>query len=167
MTPLVPSRGPRAEARAELIVCETCGGSEREVAGRRLGAILLERVREAMGDGAAHGVELTSVRCLWACQKSCAVMLRSRQRVGYVIAGLEPSDSTARALLDYAALYLASEEGAVPYKLWPPALKGHFLCRIPKTAGGELEAPVAAMEPNPEGSGLAGERREPAPEQQA
>lgn len=151
-------------ARAELVVCETCGGSEREVAGRRLGAILLERVREALGERDAHGVELTSVRCLWACQKSCAVMLRSRQRVGYVIAGLPASDVTARALLDYAALYLASEEGAVPYKLWPAALKGHFLCRIPKTTDGELTAP--ALEPNPEGSGLAAERREQGPEQQ-
>jgi predicted metal-binding protein len=139
-------------ARAELVVCETCGGSEREVAGRRLGAILLDRVREALGEGAAQGVELTSVRCLWACQKSCAVMLRSKQRVGYVIADLEASDVTARALLDYAALYLASEEGAVPYRLWPAALKGHFLCRIPKTTDGELAAPLAALEPNPEGS---------------
>jgi predicted metal-binding protein len=153
-------------ALAELVVCETCGGSERELAGQRLGAILRDRVREALAVRSDARVALTSVRCLWACTQSCAVMLRSNTRVGYVIARLEPSDDTASALLDYASMYVASEEGAVPYKLWPPALKGHFLCRIPRaTPSGE--PPAGALDPHPEGSGLAAERREPAPEQQA
>jgi predicted metal-binding protein len=59
------------------------------------------------------------------------VALRSPGRVGYVIAGLEPTALSARALLDFAALYAGSESGAVPYKQWPPELKGHFLCRFP------------------------------------
>ena len=47
---------------------------------------------------------------------------------------LEPTELSATALLDYAVLYAASEDGAVPYKQWPPALKGHFLCRFPCAA---------------------------------
>jgi predicted metal-binding protein len=52
-------------------------------------------------------------------------------RVGYVIASLEPSEGAARALLDYANLYAGTTDGAVPFKQWPQALRGHFLCRIP------------------------------------
>jgi hypothetical protein len=63
------------------------------------------------------------------------VALRSAGRVGYLLADLEPTDVSARALIDYAALYAASEEGAVPYRTWPAAIKGHFLCRFPKAEG--------------------------------
>jgi predicted metal-binding protein len=59
-------------------------------------------------------------------------MLRSLGRVGYVLVELEPSDTSARALIDYAGLYLETPDGAVPYKTWPAALKGHFHCRIPQ-----------------------------------
>jgi predicted metal-binding protein len=134
-------------ARAELIVCETCGGSEREVGGRRQGALLLDHVRELLEANGDVRVDASSVRCLWACSRSCAVMLRSESRVGYVIAGLEASNGAARALLDYAALYVASPDGSVPYKSWPPALKGHFHCRIPRASQ------VAPPDPHPEGSG--------------
>ena len=68
--------------------------------------------------------------------------LRSPGRVGYVIAGLEPTARSARALLDFAALYAGSESGAVPYKQWPPELKGHFLCRFPAAP---LDAPSIAV----------------------
>ncbi len=115
-------------ALAELIVCETCGGAEREGDGRRQGANLLDRVREA-ASGAP--LDVRAVRCLWTCTRSCAVMLRSPGRIGYVVAALEANDISARALIDYAALYVASEDGRVPYKRWPAALKGHFHCRIP------------------------------------
>jgi len=117
-------------ARAELVACETCGGVPAE--GLARGAMLLARLREELARAGEVGVDLTSVRCLWACKKSCAVLLRSSERVGYVIVELEPSADVARALVDYAQLYRASPDGAVPYKAWPPALKGHFHCRIPR-----------------------------------
>ncbi len=137
-----------AGARAEIVACETCGNSQRDASGRTRGEYLLEHLRAALASGAAGAepslVDVTSVRCLWACTRSCAVLVRSSSGPGYVIAGLEPTELSARALLDYAALYAASADGAVPYKQWPAALKGHFLCRIPKSADVSL--------PNPEGS---------------
>jgi predicted metal-binding protein len=119
-------------ARAEIVACSTCGGASREVDGRSRGEHLIERLRRTLAERGDIGVDVASVRCLWACKLSCAVMLRSPGRAGYVIVELEPSDTSARALLDYADLYLRSEDGAVPYKTWPDALKGHFHCRIPK-----------------------------------
>jgi predicted metal-binding protein len=120
-----------ASARAEIVACETCGNARLDEAGRSPGQCLIEALRaarSAFGDGA---VDVSSVRCLWSCSKSCAVHLRSPGKVGYVIASLEPSEGTARALLEYARLYAASEEGRVPFKQCPEPLKGHFVCRIP------------------------------------
>jgi predicted metal-binding protein len=122
-----------ARARAQIVACETCGGAQREADGRSRGEHLIERLQRELGTRGDVGIDCTSVRCLWACKKSCAVLLRSAGRVGYVIAELPPDDVSARALCDYAGLYLESEDGAVPFKLWPPALKGHFHCRLPKT----------------------------------
>jgi predicted metal-binding protein len=119
-------------SRAQIVACETCGSSQRDAAGRTRGEGLIAELRLALADASELPVDVSSVRCLWACKKSCAVAIRSPSRVGYVIAELEPTDVVARALLDYAARYARSEDGAVPYKEWPAALKGHFLCRFPK-----------------------------------
>lgn len=120
---------------AEIVACETCGGvAQRDAAGRTRGENLLLQLRAALADAAELPVSVSSVRCLWACKRSCAVVVRSPSRVGYVIADLEPSELTAQALLDYAARYARSEDGAVPFREWPALLKGHFLCRFPRAA---------------------------------
>lgn len=130
----------RPRERAEIVACHTCGGAAREPDGRTRGEHLieqLERERAVRGDA---GVDVATARCLWACKRSCAVLLRAPGRPGYVIVELEPSDTSARALFDYASLYLRAPDGAVPYKTWPDALKGHFLCRIPAQAAASPDA---------------------------
>lgn len=127
------------DGRAELVACETCGGASLDEPAR--GARLLTRLREELERAGDIGVDVSNVRCLWACKKSCAVLLRSSERVGYVLVELEPSAEVARALLDYTRLYLQSPDGAVPYKLWPAALKGHFHCRIPPLDGSPAAPP--------------------------
>jgi predicted metal-binding protein len=120
-----------ARGRAEIVACETCGHARLDEAGRVPGQVLIEALHAAHALHTDGAVDVTSVRCLWACTKSCAVHLRAPGKLGYVIASLEPSEVTARALLTYASLYAASEEGRVPFKQCPEPLKGHFLCRIP------------------------------------
>jgi hypothetical protein len=70
-------------------------------------------------------------------------MLRSSGRVGYVLVELEPTEQSARALLDYASLYLQTTDGAVPFKTWPHALRGHFHCRIPAL---DSDGPALALD---------------------
>lgn len=123
---------PELEPDTELIVCETCGSAEQETHGRTRGEHLIAQLTEAMQHTPpARPIALSSTRCLWSCSRSCAVHLRSPGRVGYVIGSLEPNAEHARALLDYAALYAATPDGAVPLKQRPAALRGHFVCRIP------------------------------------
>jgi len=137
-----------APSRAEIVACETCGSAQRDAAGRTRGEGLIAELRAALAGCSDLPVDVSSVRCLWACKKSCAVAVRSVSRVGYVIAELEPTELVARALLDYAARYARSEDGAVPYREWPLALKGHFLCRFPK--GADLQS---GDSPGPDSAG--------------
>lgn len=108
------------------------------------------RQLEATATPADAGITLSSVRCLWACKRSCAVHLRAPGRAGYVLVELAPTAESARALLDYAAMYSDSVDGGVPFKQWPQPLRGHFLCRIPptleSTTGSSTEAPRVAPE---------------------
>jgi predicted metal-binding protein len=132
----------------ELIACETCGSAERELHGRTGGERLLSELRAAREAGVGPvdpELKLSSVRCLWACSRSCAVHLRAAGRPGYVLVGFEAGPEAARAILEWAALYAQSSDGAVPYKQWPAGVKGHFLCRVP--AGPDL---TTADQPNPE-----------------
>jgi predicted metal-binding protein len=137
----------------EIVACETCGGkTQLDAAGRTRGQGLIDLLRSQLlqateGDAAASRVSISSVRCLWACTRSCAVHVRGRDRVGYVLAGLAPTEESARALLDYAGLYADSPDGAVPFRRWPVELKGHFLCRIPVSCDPEPADP-APLDPD-------------------
>lgn len=121
--------------KVELLACITCGSAERETHGTTRGERLLAALQAAAGP--APEIAVTSVRCLWACSRSCAVHLRSAGRPGYVLCELAPTAESARALLDYAELYAASPDGAVPYRAWPLPLRGHFLCRVPASPHGQ------------------------------
>jgi predicted metal-binding protein len=118
---------------AELVVCEGCGSKDRDARGLTRGQRLIEQLRAAIAQTDAQ-LTLSTVPCLWVCDEGCSLHLRSPKRVGYVLRDLSANATTAHALVDYATLYAQTEHGAVPYKTWPEALKGHFLCRIPKSA---------------------------------
>jgi predicted metal-binding protein len=117
--------------RATLIACETCRPADRDEHGRAAGERLIAELHAAREAGVGREVALSTVRCLWACTRSCAVHLRAPGRPGYVLVGFDPTRDAAQALLEYATLYAESEAGAVPYKTRPAGVKGHFLCRLP------------------------------------
>jgi predicted metal-binding protein len=125
-------RGP-ATPVAELVLCETCRRAPVDPARPTTdGAELAELVRVAIASrSASFPVRLTRTRCLWACARSCAVHVRAPGKPGYVLSELEPTAQDAEGLVEYARLYAASPDGAVPFKTWPDAVRGHFLCRIP------------------------------------
>lgn len=115
-------------ARVELFACETCGGKERATHGSSAGERLLGLLKSA---AETAEIEVKSVRCLWLCKRSCAVHLCAPNRPGYVLAELEASAEVAHALVDYARRYRESPDGSVPFREWPAALRGHFVCRLP------------------------------------
>lgn len=114
-----------------VVVCNTCrvSAEEREGAnGVRGGALLAAALRE-ISDGS--GVAIQEMPCLFNCAQHCSIHLRAPGKIGYVLGRFEPTAEAARAILDYAAAYAASDEGVVPYRQWPEGVKGHFIVRVP------------------------------------
>lgn len=133
---------PAAEGPS-LIVCNTCRWSaeEREdAAGVRGGARLAEALRAAKdGDARLETLAVEEMPCLFNCSQHCSIHLRAPDKIGYVLGRFAPTAEAAQPILDYAAAYLESAEGVVPYRQWPEGVKGHFIVRTPppgKVVGG-------------------------------
>lgn len=124
-----------AAAGPSLIVCNTCRWSADAAVddqGVRGGARLAEALRAAKdGDPRLAALAVEEMACLFNCGQRCSVHLRAPGKIGYVLGRFEPTAEAAQALLDYAAAYLESAEGVVPYQRWPEGVKGHFIVRTP------------------------------------
>jgi predicted metal-binding protein len=120
---------------ASLVVCNTCrfSAEEREDAdGLRGGARLVAALRaEKAADDQLADFSIEEMPCLFNCTQHCSIHLRAPGKIGYVLGRFEPTAEAARAILDYAVAYMASEEGVVPYRQWPEGVKGHFIVRVP------------------------------------
>lgn len=118
-----------------LIVCNTCRWSEEareDAEGVRGGARLAEALRDAKdGDARLEALAVEEMPCLFNCSQHCSIHLRAPGKIGYVLGRFAPTPEAAQAILDYAAAYLASAEGVVPYRQWPEGVKGHFIVRTP------------------------------------
>ena len=118
-----------------VVVCNTCRHSREsrdDAEGVRGGARLLEALKRLKEqDSRYHGVAVQEMACFFACQDHCTVHLRAPDKVGYVLGRFQGDAESARAILDYAVHYAASEHGRVPFSLWPEGVKGHFITRTP------------------------------------
>lgn len=123
------------EPGAAVVACNTCRHSDEaqnDAAGVRGGARMVAALRRAKAaDPRYDGVAVQEMPCLFACKDFCTVHLRAPARVGYVLGRFQPTDDAARAILDYARAYAASEWGQVPFREWPAGVKGHFITRTP------------------------------------
>ena len=120
-------------ASATLFICDTCRyrPDARECGGKTGGVIFAEQVQRCAEELRITDLALSRTSCLMACARHCTVHLRAPAKIGYVIGDFEPSAASAAVLLDYVRKYQQSETGQVPYKLWPPGIKGHFIARMP------------------------------------
>ena len=124
-----------AAAGAAVVVCNTCRHSadaRDDAQGTRGGAKLAAALHAAKAaDPSYAAVAVQEMPCLFACQDFCTVHLRAPDKVGYVMGRFEPTPDAARAILDYARAYAASDWGQVPFREWPAGVKGHFITRTP------------------------------------
>ena len=118
-----------------VVVCNTCRFSKEErddPAGRRGGALLFDALVAARAEDPAFAdVAVQAMPCLFACTEFCTVHLRGPGKVGYVMGRFAADAAAARAILEYAAHFAASDTGQVPFKQWPAGVKGHFITRTP------------------------------------
>lgn len=125
----------RVEGGAAVVACNTCrhaADAREDEEGVPGGVRLVAALRAVKAsDPAYDAVSVHEMPCLFACQDFCTVHLRAPEKVGYVLGRFEPGEDAARAILDYARAYAASEWGQVPFREWPAGVKGHFITRTP------------------------------------
>jgi predicted metal-binding protein len=116
-----------------LTVCITCNSAASNSASNSgpSGGLLLAEALERAAATRTDAPRIVRHECLWACAHSCAILMRSKGRTGYLAGRFEPSGAAAAAILDWAAAYGESPDGHVPYARWPEGMKGHFVARIP------------------------------------
>lgn len=118
-----------------VVACSTCRHSpdaREDMDGVRGGARLIAALRAVRAsDPRYDSVDVQEMACLFACTDFCTVHLRAPDKVGYVLGRFTPDEHSARAILDYAVHYAASDHGRVPFGQWPQGVKGHFITRTP------------------------------------
>jgi len=124
-----------ADGRAAVVACNTCRFSAEardDGEGVRGGARLVEALRAIQSSDPRYAaVAVQEMPCLFACTEHCTIHIRAPDKVGYVLGRFTPDEESARAILDYAVLHAASEEGRVAFREWPQGVKGHFIVRVP------------------------------------
>ena len=99
--------------------------------GVRSGLRLLQAVAQGLQNSPlADRLELRAVRCLSQCRRPCAVALAAPGKFTYLFGDQHPQRA-AEALLDVAALYLASGGGWLARERRPRSLRASILGRIP------------------------------------
>jgi predicted metal-binding protein len=118
-----------------LYVCTTCRednaeGSDDAI---RAGARLYEAL---LAEPADPAITIIPVECLSVCTRSCAVSFTAPGKWTYVYGDL-PAETGAPVLLEGARLYAQTEDGLIPWKQRPAALKKGVIARVPP----QTEAP--------------------------
>lgn len=125
----------RVEDGPAVVACNTYRHSlaaRDDGEGVRGGARLVAALRAVQASDPLYaGIAVQEMPCLFACTDFCTLHLRAPDKVGYVLGRFTPDEDSARAILDYAVHYAASEHGRVPYSAWPEGIKGHFITRTP------------------------------------
>ncbi|MEJ7933760.1 DUF1636 domain-containing protein [Sphingobium sp. AN558] len=118
-----------------IVACNTCRHSseaKERADGQRGGAQLVSALHAVKASDPRYAdIAVQEMPCLFACSDFCTVHLRAPGKVGYVLGRFTPDDEAARAILDYAVHYAASDHGRVPFANWPSGVKGHFITRTP------------------------------------
>ena len=125
----------RVDPGPAVVVCSTCRHSREardDGEGVRGGARLVAAMKRLKAAEPRYaGIAVQDMACLFACQDHITVHLRAPDKIGYVLGRFDGDEDSARAILDYAVLHAASEDGRVAYSLWPEGVKGHFIARTP------------------------------------
>lgn len=118
-----------------LIFCTTCRYSTEQKTGqdgRTGGETLIAHMNDVLAEAHREDVKIQTQPCLWNCKQHCSVVFQDDARFSYFTGHHVPERAQAEAILAWFDLHGESETGEVPFRLWPDAMRGHFIARIPK-----------------------------------
>jgi predicted metal-binding protein len=122
-----PDRKHRAATT--IYVCVTCRQADEPLEPRaaRSGARLFAELA-TMAE--ATGIKIVPVECLSVCKRPCTVSFAAPGKWTYVYGDL-PAETSAATILAGAELFASAQDGIIPWKLRPDALKRGVVARIP------------------------------------
>ncbi|WP_322743523.1 DUF1636 domain-containing protein [Vasconcelosia minhoensis] len=74
-------------------------------------------------------LDIQEVGCPWICSQPCALAFSATDKATYLFTNVPAAE--AEALLQFGALYLNSQNGDIPWKQFPEALKSTEVAKIP------------------------------------
>ena len=118
------------QARALLHVCTCCRAGRPPVADADLpGAMLHRRLQALLAERSDVPVRLLEAKCLSNCDNGCSAAIAMPGKWSYLLGGLDLD--CAADLVEYAAIYAASQNGAVLPSKRPASLARMVHGRIP------------------------------------
>jgi predicted metal-binding protein len=124
-----------------IYVCTTCRAAD-DLSEIRAGARLLAALESSLL-GTPHEFRLEGVECLSVCKRPCTVAFASPGKWTYVYGDFS-ADTPPEAILAGAALYAAAEDGLIPWKQRPDALKKGVVARLPPSLTAPLMSEITS-----------------------
>jgi len=115
-------------AETTIYVCTTCRLPD-DTSEPRAGAKLLAELENSLKDS-NESIRLEGVECLSVCKRPCTVAFSAPGKWTYVYGDFS-SETAPETILAGAALYSAAEDGLIPWKMRPDALKKGVVARLP------------------------------------
>lgn len=119
-----------------LIFCTTCRYSkDRQTGedGRTGGETLVAHMNDVLAAAGRSDVKIQTQACLWNCKQHCSVVIQDDERFSFFTGHHVPERTQAEAILAWFDLHGENATGEVSFDLWPDAMRGHFIARIPKS----------------------------------
>jgi len=119
------------KTRHQLVVCTTCRKTGTEC---RLGLLLLQSLDRSTDLGRAAGLPpdfgVAGTVCLSGCSRPCTVAFVADGKTSYLFGDIDPTENLD-ALVEFAKVYRAREDGMTRFNERPEGLRGKCLARIP------------------------------------
>ena len=115
-------------AETTIYVCTTCRLPD-DTSEPRAGAKLLEALGNSLQE-TNSSIRLEGVECLSVCKRPCTVAFSAPGKWTYVYGDFS-NETAPETILAGAALYSAAEDGLIPWKMRPDALKKGVVARLP------------------------------------
>ncbi len=113
-----------------ITICDTCKREDTSNGPERTDGEVFAELIEAAAAASAT-VSTRRVSCLMGCQHGCNVAIQGEGKLAYTLGRFVPDSEAAEGVVAYAEAHAASDTGQVPFRTWPPSIKGHFVTRHP------------------------------------
>ncbi len=121
----------QTKSRHQLVLCTTCRITGTDC---KPGFDLLQSLNRTADLGRAAGLPedfgISGTACLSGCTRPCTVAFVADGKTSYLFGDIDPAEDLD-ALVEFAKLYRAREDGMTRFNERPDALRGKCLARIP------------------------------------